>query len=102
MQTNQIDTTIDHWQEHGSARCGYQQQFDVRIYSRRSQKSPEVKAGVVVYGGNVGFVGLEMALTPDAAIAFADALKAAAATASEVQAIVDAVHAVGAQQSGAA
>ncbi|MDH0200826.1 hypothetical protein N7337_07880 [Comamonas aquatica] len=102
MQANQIDTPIDHWQEHGSVRCGFRQQCDVYIYSRYSQKDPEGKAGVKVYGGNVGFVGLEMALTPDAAIAFADALKAAAAAASEVQAAVDAVHAVGAQQGGAA
>lgn len=102
MQANPIDTTKDHWQKHGSVLCGYQQQSDIVIYSYYFPEAAELKAGVKLCGGVRGVVSLGVVLTPDAAIALADALKAAATTACEVQAAVDAVCAVAAQPGAAA
>lgn len=102
MQTNPIDTAKEHWQGHGSVLCGYRQQFDVGIYSAYFPGAAGLKAGVRLCGGGGGFAALEVVLTPDAALALADALKDAAATACEVQAAVDAASAAAAQQGGAA
>ena len=102
MQANPIDTTKEHWLKHGSVLCGHLRKFAVGIYSSYFPEYPGVEAGVRLCGSCGGFVGLEMELTPDAALALADALKAAAATAREVQAAADAARAVAAQKGGAA
>lgn len=102
MQANPIDTTKEHWQKHGSVLCGDLQQLDVSIYSSYFPGCPRLEAGVRLCGGFGGVAGLGIGLTQDAALALADALKAAAATACEVQAAVDAARAVAAQKGGAA